>query len=171
MEIKLTNATIRSYRIGDEHSIAHHANNENISQYMRDQFSYHYSLEAAQKWIPQVINEKPELKFAIAVNDIAVGGISLETQTDIFRYNAELGYWLGEEYWGRGIISEAIVTFTKWGFENFDFLRIFAGVLDTNVASKRVLEKAGFQFEARIRKGAVKNGIVMDDWFYSLIRQ
>jgi RimJ/RimL family protein N-acetyltransferase len=99
-----------------------------------------------------------------------VGGIGVIPQTDIYRRTAEIGYWLGEEFWGRGIMTEAVKAVTDWAFENFEICRIYAGVLEWNPGSMKVLEKAGYRFEARLRMAATKEDTTMDDFIYSVVR-
>ncbi|MCI0336516.1 MAG: GNAT family N-acetyltransferase [Acidobacteria bacterium] len=171
MELKLKCCTIRSWRSGDEESLVRHANNYKIWRNVRDRFPHPYTMQDARAWIEHARYEEPKTNFAIVVDGAAVGGIGLVLQTDIYRRSAEIGYWLGEEFWGRGIASEAVRTFTEWAFDNFDLCRIYAGVLEWNPASMRVLEKAGFQFEARLRKGVTKEGKTMDDFLYSVVRE
>lgn len=169
-ELKLNTCTLRPWRVGDEASLARHANNYNIWRNVRDHFPHPYSLEDARYWVAQAGSEMPPTNFAIVVDGAAVGGIGLVFFEDIHRCAAEIGYWLGEEFWGRGIMSEAVRALTAWAFENFALHRIFAGVLEWNPASMRVLEKAGYQFEARLRKAVIKEDCVMDDFIYAVVR-
>lgn len=100
----------------------------------------------------------------------AVGNIGFTVKDDIYRYNAEIGYWVGEEYWGRGIMTEAIPIMTDYIFANFQVNRIFACVLEGNMASMRVLTSAGYQQEAIHRKAAVKNNQYLDEYVYAILR-
>lgn len=170
MEIKLTTCTLRSWRRGDEDSLARHADNYKIWRNVRDRFPHPYTMEDARSWIEYAGGEHPPTNFAIVVDGAAVGGIGLVMQTDIYHRSAEIGYWLGEEFWGRGIVSEAARAVTEWAFANFDICRIYAGVLEWNPASMRVLEKAGFQFEARLCQAVTKEGRTMDDFIYAVVR-
>jgi RimJ/RimL family protein N-acetyltransferase len=170
MELKLKTCTIRPWRRGDEKSLARHANNYNVWRNVRDRFPHPYTVKDAQEWINQAAAEYPQTNFAIAIDGEAGGGIGLMLQEDIHRCAAEIGYWLGEDFWGRGIMSEAVSAFTDWGFANFELSRIYAGVLDWNPASARVLEKAGYQFEARLRKAVVKENRVMDELIYAVVQ-
>jgi RimJ/RimL family protein N-acetyltransferase len=122
----------------------------------------------AEDWIRKASSDDPITSFAIEVDHAAVGGIGLVLQTDIFRRSAEIGYWLGEDYWGRGIITEAVKAFTAWGFASFDLSRIYAGVFEWNPASSRVLEKAGFEFEGRMKKAVTKEGRTGDELIYAI---
>lgn len=170
MEIKLKNCLLRGWQAGDEDSLALHANNYQIWRNVRDRFPYPYTLEDAQRWIEHASGEEPKTHFAITVDGIAVGGIGLIFHEDIYHRSAEIGYWLGEPYWGHGLATEAVSGITAWAFENYDLARIYAGVLAWNPASARVLEKAGFQFEARLRQAVTKAGITMDELLYARVR-
>lgn len=171
MELKLENCTIRPWRRGDEESLVRHANNYNVWRNLRDRFPHPYTLDDAREWIQMSNAENPQINFAIAVGGQAAGGIGLVLKDDIYRCAAEIGYWLGEEFWGRGIVTEAVRAMTDWGVETFGLSRIYAGVLEWNPASMRVLEKAGYQFEARLRKAIVKEGLVMDEFIYAITRE
>jgi ribosomal-protein-alanine N-acetyltransferase len=168
MELKLTRSTIRDWREGDEASLVRHANNRKIWQNVRDAFPHPYTTMDAEDWIRKASSDDPITSFAIEVDHAAVGGIGLVLQTDIFRRSAEIGYWLGEDYWGRGIVTEAVKAFTVWGFANFDLSRIYAGVFEWNPASSRVLEKAGFEFEGRMKKAVTKEGRTGDELIYAI---
>lgn len=109
--------------------------------------------------------------FAIEVNSKAVGNIGFTVKDDIYRYNAEIGYWIGEEYWGRGITSEILPVTVRYIFQNFQVNRLYACVLEGNVPSMRVLEKAGFRAEAIHRKAAVKNNQYLDEYIYAILRE
>lgn len=171
MELKLKNCTIRPWRYGDEQSLTANADNYKIWRNVRDRFPYPYTIKAASEWIAIASQESPPTNFAIVVAGKAVGGIGLVLRDDINRCRAEIGYWLGEAYWGHGIVTEAVRALTEWAFDNFDLASIYAGVLEWNPASARVLEKAGYKFEARLRKAMIKEGLVMDELVYSVTRE
>jgi [ribosomal protein S5]-alanine N-acetyltransferase len=171
MEIKLKNCTLRGWRVGDEHSLALHANNYKIWRNVRDRFPHPYTLEDARRWIEHASSEDPLTNFAIVMDGAAVGGIGLIFHDDIYHRSAEIGYWLGEAYWGRGLTTEAVRGVVEWAFDNFDLARIYAGILEWNPASARVLEKAGFQFEARLRRAVTKENHTMDELLYALVRE
>lgn len=170
MEIKLSNCIVRDWRAGDEESLVRHANNPRIWRNLRDAFPQPYTMADARGWVERASAEKPLTDFAIEVEGQAAGAIGLVIQTDIFRRSAEIGYWLGEDFWGRGIVTEAVRAVVEYGFANFDLARIYAGVLQWNGGSMRVLEKAGFQFEARMKKAVTKDGHTMDDMIYAIVR-
>ena len=169
-ELKLTRCTLRPWRVEDEASLALHANNRNLSRNMRDIFPYPYTAADAAEWIERVKDESPTQNFAIAVDGAGVGGISLMLRSDVYRQSAEVGYWLGEPFWGRGIASEALRAVTDYAFATFDVIRLEAGVFGWNPASARVLEKAGYVLEGRLRNAIVKDGRVGDRLIYGLLR-
>jgi [ribosomal protein S5]-alanine N-acetyltransferase len=159
---------LRSWQLGDEESLAENANNPKITANVRDSFPHPYTIEDAKFWIN--LAHQQEGNFAIIVNEKAVGGIGILLKEDIYRKNAEIGYWLGEPYWGQGIITEAIKKMVDFTFANYDIHRIYAGVFEYNLASMRVLEKAGFQFETVLKKSLFKNGQLWDDHVYVKFR-
>lgn len=156
-----TEFELRQWQWGDEQSLVKHANNINIWNNVRNYFPHPYTIQHAYEWV-NMVKDDP-LNFAIIVNDEAVGGISLVQQEDIYAKNAEIGYWLGEEFWGQGIITEAIKKVAEIGFNTTDIHRIYAGIFDYNLASQRVLEKAGFHHEATLKKSIFKNGEFWDE--------
>jgi [ribosomal protein S5]-alanine N-acetyltransferase len=171
MEIELKTCVIRPWREGDEESLVAHANNYNIWRNLRNHFPHPYTMENAREWIRLTGEESPRTNFAIVVDGEAAGGIGLILKGDIYRCSAEIGYWLGETFWGRGVVTEAVRALTRWAFDNFNLSRIYAGVLEWNPASMRVLEKAGYQFEARLRNAVIKQNQVMDEFIYSIVRE
>jgi RimJ/RimL family protein N-acetyltransferase len=117
-----------------------------------------------------IANDNPTKVFAIDVNGEAVGSIGIFPQADIHEKNAEMGYWLAEEFWGQGIMTRAIQEIVEYGFRTFDIVRIFARPFSTNLKSQRVLEKAGFIFEARLKNILFKNGDFMDEIIYARLK-
>jgi RimJ/RimL family protein N-acetyltransferase len=170
MELKLEKSTLRPWRPGDEQSLVHHANNRTIWRNLRDAFPHPYTLADARNWIRIANPASPVTNFAIVVGGVAAGGIGLVLKDDVFRRSAEIGYWLGEEYWGRGIVTEAVRAITDYAFATFDVCRLFAGVFEWNPASMRVLEKAGYEFESRMKKSVTKDGETIDELIYALVR-
>jgi len=168
--LELTNSTLRMWMPGDEESLVRHADNRKIARNLRDAFPHPYTMADAQHWIQIANPGKPIRNFAIVVDGNAVGGIGLVLKDDVFRRSAEIGYWLGEEFWGRGIVTEAARAVTDYAFATFDLCRVFAGVFECNPASMRVLEKAGYEFECRLRKSVTKDGETMDELIYCVIR-
>lgn len=170
MELKLSHSTIRNWRRGDEESVVRHANNHKIWRNLRDLFPYPYTRADANWWIEKETSRASSTNYAIDVGGQAVGAIGLILYDDVFRRSAEIGYWLGEEYWGRGIVTEAVQALTDYAFSNFDLRRVYAGVFEWNAGSMRVLEKAGYQFEARLRKHVTKDGETIDQLIYAIVR-
>ena len=162
---------IRSYRAGDKAALVTYADNRNVSRNQRDRFPHPYTPRAADWWLKHVAADEPETSFAIATNEELIGGIGVELGEDIHHRSAEIGFWLGEPFWGRGIVTAAVTAFTPWAFERFDLLRIWAGVFETNPASARVLEKAGYAFEGRHRAAVMKDGRAMDELVYAKLRE
>ena len=171
MEIDLGHFLIRDWRRGDEESLARHANNPKIWRNVRDRFPHPYTLDDAKAWIERASTDRPMTSFAIVVDGEAVGGVGFFLQEDIFRRSVEIGYWLGEAFWGRGIVTDAVRAMSEYIFANFDVCRIYAGVFEWNPASMRVLEKAGYVFEARMRKAATKEGQTIDEFIYALVKE
>jgi RimJ/RimL family protein N-acetyltransferase len=170
-EIQLTNALLRPWRRSDAESLAVHADDHEVWRNMRDRFPHPYTLKDAKEWLAFVATVPPGTNFAIEVDGAAVGGISFEPLTDVFRVGAEVGYWLGQGYWGRGITTEAVRAVSEHAFRHFDFIRLQASVFSWNPASARVLEKAGYVLEATNRRAMIKEGEVGDRWLYVRLRQ
>ena len=171
MKLELKTCTVRSWEWRDRESIVRYANNRKVSRNLRDRFPHPYTDRDARDWLDAVVDAEPETNFAIAINGEAVGGIGYTLQYDVDRRSAEIGYWLGEEFWGRGIATEALIVVTKHAFANHDLCRVYAHVFDWNPASARVLEKAGFAFEGRMRKSVTKEGQTIDQLMYAMIRE
>jgi len=161
------NYKLRPFRDSDLASLVKYANNYNIAKFLTNQFPHPYTDDDGRKFISSVANNNPTNVFAIEVNGEAVGSIGIFPQSDIHKKNAEMGYWLAEPFWGNGIITRAIGEIVEYGFKTFDITRIFARPFSTNLASHRVLEKAGFVCEARLKNALYKNGEYMDELIYS----
>jgi ribosomal-protein-alanine N-acetyltransferase len=170
MELQLQKSLLRPWRAGDEPSLVKHADNINIWINVRDHFPHPYTMSDAERWVRHASTTLQETVFAIVVNDEAVGGIGLVRKEDVYRKSMELGYWLSQQFWGRGIMSEAIGAVTEYGFATFDIVRIYADVFEWNAASARVLEKNGFLFEARLKNAIYKNGKIGDVLMYAKIK-
>ena len=170
MELVLTKCAIRSWQPEDVPALVRHANNRQVWRNLRDRFPHPYTVRDAGDWIGRATAAVPETHFAIAIGDEAVGGIGLDLQTDVHRRSAELGFWLAEPYWGRGIMSEAVRAMTDFAFATFDLCRVYAEVFEWNPASMRVLEKAGYSCEGRLRKSVTKDGQTIDQVLYAIVR-
>lgn len=161
---------IREFRQDDLPSIVAHANNPNVARNLEDRFPHPYTAKHAMEWLARVREQDPVTNFAIADPEQAIGSIGIQLLADIYRCTAELGYWLSETFWGHGIATRAVRAFTIWGFQSFDVTRIQARVFESNPASARVLEKAGFTCEGRLRQSAIKQGVVLDLRLYAILR-
>jgi ribosomal-protein-alanine N-acetyltransferase len=171
MQIALTNATLREWRTSDAPALAAAANNRNVWLMLRDQMAHPYALSDAENYIQRQLDNPAAASVCIEVDGCVAGGIGLHPQDDVNRMTAELGYWLAESCWGRGIMTEAVRAMVRDGFAQGPLLRIEAFVYANNPASVRVLEKAGFAFEGRLRKNAVKDGQVLDSLLYARLRE
>ncbi|MCW3103156.1 MAG: family N-acetyltransferase [Bacteroidetes bacterium] len=165
------NFSLRPWTISDLDSLVKHANNPNIARNLTDKFPYPYTAENGKAFISFAMQGDPVNIMAIDINGEAVGGIGIHPQSDIQRKNAELGYWLAEPFWGKGIITRAIRQMTDYGFANFDITRIYARPFETNTASKKALEKNSFVIEGRFEKTLYKNGEFLDELIYAIRRK
>jgi RimJ/RimL family protein N-acetyltransferase len=147
-----------------------YANNYNVSKYMTNRFAHPYTHETGIDFIKMAMQDKPVRIFAIEVNGEAAGGIGIHPQGDIYGKNAEIGYWLAEPYWGKGIVTGALKEIVEYAFDTFDVIRLFARPFSNNAGSQKVLEKAGFELEARLKKTIFKNGEFLDELIYSVVR-
>jgi len=158
MKLTLEQCTIRPWRLDDAESLVRHANNRKVWLGLRDIFPHPYTIQDAHEFLQRAVTEQPQMKFCIEIGGAAVGGIGVHPGQDVHRYTATLGYWLGENFWGRGITTEAVTAVTDICFKNYPLHRISAEVFANNPASARVLEKAGFAFEGRLKKNVLKDG-------------
>ena len=169
MELKGQRVTLRAWKPSDAASLAKHANNINVARQLRDRFPHPYTIADARQFIQSVAGAKPTMLFAMVVDGEAAGGIGFYPDADIERFSAEIGYWLGEAYWGRGIAAEAVRLASTYAFEVCNMLRLFALTFPDNTQSIRVLEKAGYTREAILRASSVKYGQVRDQALYALV--
>jgi RimJ/RimL family protein N-acetyltransferase len=162
---------LRLWQPGDLPALLKYANNRNVSANLRDGFAFPYTTQNAQAFLTAVSRQDPLSFYAIATPDEAIGGIGVSLNTDVHRLTAELGYWLAEPYWGQGIATEAVLKFCDDAFERFGLLRIYAEPYASNSASCRVLQKAGFSLEGRLRKSVIKDGKILDQLLYAKLNQ
>lgn len=162
---------IRSFEDSDIPAIAKYANNRNIWINLTNKFPHPYTEADAQAWIRHVKAQEVETNFAIASKEELIGGIGFELQADVHCKSAMLGYWLGEPYWGKGAITRAVCAMTDYAFTHHNLVRIYAGVFDYNPASARVLEKAGYVCEGRLRKSVFKDNKSADMLVYAILRE
>jgi [ribosomal protein S5]-alanine N-acetyltransferase len=167
MQRVLERCTIRQWRLDDAESLARHANNRKVWLAVRDLFPHPYTNQDANEFLQRTVSEQPAMKFCIEIEGAAVGGIGVHPVQDVHRHTATVGYWLGEEFWGRGIMTEAVTAVTDFCFQNFPLRRISAEVFANNPASARVLEKTGFTFEGRLKNDVLKDGKLLDSLLYA----
>jgi ribosomal-protein-alanine N-acetyltransferase len=169
MELIGQHATLRPWRLADVPSLVKYANNPNVARQLRDRFPHPYTAADGRQFIQSLAQARPTTTFAIAVGGEAVGGTGFAPGADVERYSAEVGYWLGEPYWGRGITAEAVTLLSGYAFTTCNMLRLFALPFADNAQSIRVLEKAGYTREAILRASSVKHGVTRDQALYALI--
>ena len=169
----MTNFKLRPWRIDDAPSVARFADNPRIAENLRDAFPHPYGLDDAREFLSSCLaNEgRRQLTRAIEIDGAAAGSVGVFVGADVYRRSAELGYWLAEEYWRRGIMTRAVRQICREAFEKFDIVRIYAEPFESNAASRGVLEKAGFTLEGVMRAGVFKNGAVQSYCMYSLLRR
>lgn len=163
---------IRKWQLSDARDLASALSNTKIQDNLRDGLPYPYTEKDAVEYITAMLSadENETFAFAITIDGKAIGSIGVFRQGNIHRQTAELGYCIAEEYWGKGIMTEAVKQICKYVFEKSDIIRIYAEPFAYNTASCRVLEKAGFQYEGTLRNNAIKNGKVIDMKMYSLLK-
>lgn len=161
---------LRPWLPEDQDSLTLQANNPNIARFMTDQFPHPFTAEKAAAFIERAGQNTPPTILAIDLNGMAVGGIGLHPGSDVYRNNAEMGYWLGEDFWGKGIITAAIKAMVQYGFSTLPVQRIYARPYGNNPASQKALLKAGFTLEARLEKTILKNEEELDEWILAVRR-
>lgn len=164
--------SIRKWKRSDAKDLAVTCSNKKVQDNLRDGLPYPYTEQDGVDFISAMLaaDENETFAFAITVDDKVVGSIGVFRQANIHRQTAELGYYIAEEYWGKGIMTKTVNLICNYVFDNSDIIRIFAEPFAYNAASCRVLEKAGFQYEGTLRKNAVKNGKVIDMKMYALLK-
>jgi RimJ/RimL family protein N-acetyltransferase len=169
---KSMDCIIREWRIGDKINLAKMLNNRHILDNLRDGLPYPYTVDDAEEYITAMLaaNKTKTFAFAITLNDVVIGSIGAFRRDNIHYKTAELGYYIGEEHWGQGYGTSAVIQACSYVFENTDIIRIFAEPFAHNIASCRILEKAGFQFEGTLHSNAVKNEQVVDMKMYALVK-
>lgn len=161
---------IRPWRPDDLSELVSLANNVHIWNSLRNAFPHPYTLADGEAWLALMAQMSPVVNFAIEYNGSLAGGIGLILNGDVYVRSAEVGYWIGEPYWGHGIATEALRQMVSYTFTYFDIVRIYAEVFENNKASMRVLEKNGFYLEGVRRKAVFKNDQLMDDYIWVLLR-
>ena len=164
---------IREWRLSDAADLAVALSNKKVQDNLRDGLPFPYTEKDGLDYITAMLSadKNDTFAFAVTVDDKVIGSIGVFRQGNIHRLTAELGYYISEEYWGNGIMTEAVKQICEYVFRNSDIIRIYAEPFSHNTASCRVLEKAGFQFEGLLRHNAIKNNKVIDMKMYSLIKE
>jgi [ribosomal protein S5]-alanine N-acetyltransferase len=160
--------TLRPWRPSDVDALVGHANDFEVARQLRDRFPHPYTGADAVRFIEFAIEEQSG-NLAIEVGGEAAGAIGYVPGTDIERFSAEIGYWLGRRFWGRGIATDALRRLTEHLFGEHNLLRLYALPFADNAASMRVLEKAGYEREGLLRSSSVKHGMPRDQWVYARI--
>ncbi|WKN41318.1 GNAT family N-acetyltransferase [Tunicatimonas pelagia] len=166
VRLDLGDILLRPWQAGDEPSLARHGNNYQIWKNVRDRFPHPYTLKDAQIWV-QIANQDPmAINLAIVIEGQVIGAVGVVFKDDVYRRTAEIGYWLGEAHWGQGITTRAVQALSDYVLKHFDVCRLYAGVFEYNLASGRVLKKAGYHLEARLRQSVTKEGRTVDELIY-----
>lgn len=168
MIIECGSCRLRGLDMSDAASIARHANDREIWLNLRDRFPHPHSEENARGYIEYAGSLNPQTSFGIDVGGSVVGTISLVPGHDIERISSEIGYWLGREFWGRGVVTDAVRGLTRYAFDDLQMQRVFAVPFVRNPASARVLEKAGYAREGTMRRSAIKDGVILDQYLYAV---
>jgi [ribosomal protein S5]-alanine N-acetyltransferase len=171
MELIDNGLEIRAFKDSDSKRLAELCNNKKIWDNVRDYLPFPYTDKNAEEFIKHCQGENPQETFAIDYKGEIVGCIGLVKQTDVYKLTAEIGYWIGEPYWGLGITTNAVRLVTDYGLNQLELVRIYTGVFDFNKASQRVLEKAGFKLECVFEKSVYKNEKICDEYRYCLIKK
>ncbi len=170
MLLELGDLKVRSWRKDDLQALLRHANNAKIAANLRDQFPHPYTRRDGIDFLDFARSQEPECAFAIEFGDKAVGGVGFLVGRDIARMSAEMGYWLSEDFWRRGIATRAVTAMSEWAFDNYKLTRVFAMAFAHNAGSIRVLEKSGFEREGVMRRSAIKNGAIVDQILFAKVR-
>ena len=162
---------LRPWKNGDEVTLVNYADNPKVSAYLTNVFPSPYTAADARFWVDmQLQQQEKAVSLALTIGQEVAGGIGVDFLVDIYAKNARIGYWLGEPFWGKGIMAEAVTLFTAYIFDQFDVIRIYAGVFGSNPASAKVLQKAGYQQEGVCKKALYKNGMYDDELIYAKLK-
>lgn len=164
------NLELRPFTTADIDSIAKYANNLNIEKWLRDGFPYPYTLDDAKNFIMPLIDMESPNIFAISLDGEAIGSIGVFFQENVYKKSAEIGYWLGEPFWGKGIMSSSIRFLTQYLFSQYDLVRLFSEPYSDNIGSRKALEKAGYIYEGTKKMSVYKHGAFHDSCIYAAIK-
>jgi len=169
--LKDSEINIRKLEVSDTLQLATLANNRKIWDNLRDYIPHPYTKSDAEFFINLTQNQDPQQSFGIEFKKQLCGVISLIIQKDVYRKSAEIGYWIGEPYWGNGIATKAVQLITKYGFETLNLIRIYTGVFEHNPTSMKILEKNGYQKEGVFKKAVIKNNKILDEHRYYILNK
>ena len=169
MKLDGTRCVVRPWRMDDAEALVRHANNINVARQLRDRFPHPYTRANASAFLKAATTAPEPSNLAIEVDGEAIGAIGFVAGIDVERFSAEIGYWLGESYWRRGIATESLRLVTAHVFDSLNMLRLFALPFADNAGSVRVLEKAGYVREALLRSSSVKSGRPRDQLLYARV--
>ncbi|WP_321296858.1 GNAT family N-acetyltransferase [Marinifilum fragile] len=170
VKIGVQNVVLRKWQKGDEDNLVKYADNPAVAKFLKDSFPKPYTYSDAVNWVRFANRTTDSYNLAITLNNKVIGAIGIERQKDVYRKSAELGYWLGEEYWNRGIMTNVVKEMVELAFQNFPIVRLYAYVFSDNKASSIVLGKAGFELESVQSSAIYKNGQFMDQMVYTIVR-
>jgi ribosomal-protein-alanine N-acetyltransferase len=162
---------LKELKPGDEQDLVKYASHPDVARFLRDSFPYPYTLRDAQRWIHYVNHIAKGYFRAIELNNEVVGCIGVELQADVFCKSAELGYWIGQRFWRKGIMTHVVKKTIEHAFFNMDIVRLYANVFEGNIGSVKVLEKAGFVQEAVLKDAVYKNGVYLDQLIFTIVRR
>lgn len=168
MNIQLTDeVSLRSLLYGDASGLAKHGDNPNIAVNQRESFPVPYTIDFARHWIQHAKKHETESRFVIATDKEAIGEIGFFVQGDVHRNSAELSFWISEDYWSKGIVTQAVNHIAEYAFRQQGIKRLFSDVIAYNIGSQKVLIKCGFHLEGILRKNIFKNGKYYDQLVYA----
>ena len=170
MNLDCGNCTVRDWRTTDKPALLRLADNRNVWRNLTHRFPHPYTEADADAWFSLLAGSPQPTHWCIEVGGEAAGGIGLRMGEGVFAKSAEFGYWLGEPFWGRGIMTSAVQTTSEYVLDQFDLVRLESPVFEWNPSSMRVLEKCGFVREAVLRKSVFKDGQIIDAVLYALLR-
>lgn len=162
--------TLRKLTLDDAEDLAKAANNPNVARYLRKVFPCPYKLQDAIDYINYATDNKADIIFGIVVDGSVCGCVCARMRGDVYAKSCELGYWLTEQLWGKGLMTRVVKAFCEFVFDNYDIHRIDAEVFADNVASRRVLEKVGFALEGVCRQKVYKDNLFVDEATYALLK-
>ena len=161
---------IRSFLYGDAPSLSRHGNNWEVAKNLRDSFPHPYTIEHARAWIQHVKENEADTRFVVDHQGEAIGEIGFVVQLDVHRYTAEIGYWISQDHWGKGVMTGALNKVIEYAMNEMGLVRIFADVVEYNIGSGKILEKCGFKREGVFRKHICKNDEHFDQHVYGIVR-